>query len=327
MLKPRKTATIAVLVAVLGASSAVSADVWRLGQDDGLKPVSEQDKFLVAVAEAKKLVNTGRTEEARAAFERLKKDFPNVAGADFDAFVEAELLYSQGNFTKAYRAYEKLYKDHPDSKLVPAVLDRQFSIGTAYLGGQTKTVLKVIKLKGDAEGVRIMEKITDRAGVDSPLGLRASLAIAENYEKRRMFNEAYLKWWEISLTWKTEPTAREALLGMARSKHAIFNSQSEERRALFDAANLITARTYYRNFKSRYPAYATKIGVDGILRQIEEQLSNKQLEIAKYYHRTDHIKAANLYYEMVVKNWPESEAAKIARRLRSGRIDITEIEK
>jgi len=55
------------------------------GQDEQWKPTSSegQDKFLLAVARIKTLVNTGQTEAVRKEFDQLKKDFPEIAGPDF----------------------------------------------------------------------------------------------------------------------------------------------------------------------------------------------------------------------------------------------------
>lgn len=321
MLRHKIQLAIPAIIAVLAAFSSASADVWRLGQDQSWVAISPQDKFLVAVAEVKKLVNTGQTEPARQAYENLKNDFPEVAGPDLDAFIEAEMLYSQGKFTKAYRAYEKIIKDRPESRLRPAVLDRQFAIGTAYLGGQQKSVLRIVKLKGDAEGVRIMEKIIEQAGIDSPLGLRAALAIVRNYRKRTLFSEAYLEWWEISIQYKAGRIGKDALLGMAESKHAIYNRQPEEKRPFYDAANLGSARTYYRRFESLYPEDAKRLGIDAIIKQIDEQQAEKQLTVARYYHRTGHIQSANLYYDMVLDDYPGTKAAESALQFQAGRID------
>ena len=300
------------VIALPAAFSTASPDVWRLDSDENWTAISPQDKFLVAVVEVKKLVNTGQTEPARLAYEQLKKDFPDLADPDLDAFIEADLLFSQGDFTKAYRAYEKIIKERPQSRLRPAILDRQYAIGTAYLGGQKKSVLRVIKLKGDAEGVRIMETITYRAGIQSALGLRAALAVAENYHKRELFNDEYLKWWEISLQYKTGQIAKDALLAMAASKHAIYNRRPEEKRAFYDPANLSTAKTYYQIFVDRYPQDAEKLATNQIIKQIDEQLAEKQLVIAQYYHRTGHIQSANLYYDMVLQDYPQTEAAQAA---------------
>lgn len=320
MLKYRIQLAALLVITLPAAFSTASPDVWRLDSDENWTTISPQDKFLVAVAEVKKLVNTGQSEPARLAYEQLKKDFPELADPDLDAFIEADLLFSQGNFTKAYRAYEKIIKERPQSRLRPAILDRQYAIGTAYLGGQKKTVLRVIKLKGDAEGVRIMETITDRAGIRSALGLRAALAVVENYHKRELFNDEYHKWDEISWDYKTGQIAKDALLGKAASKRAIYNSHPEEKRAFYDPGNLRTARTDYQNFESLYPEDARKLGIDDIIKQIHEQLAEKQLTIARYYHRTGHIQSANLYYEMVVQDFPQTNAAQAATQARAGRI-------
>jgi len=326
MLKYRMRLIMLAVTAALTACSTASADIWRLAQDHDWKTLSPHgsDKFLLDVANAKKLVNTGQTKAAQKAYDNLKNDFPDIAGPDLNAFIEAEIFYSQGKFTKAYRNYEKLLRDYPQSKLRHAALDRQFAIGTAYLGGRKKQVLRVIKLKGDDEGVRIMEKITDHAGIDSPLGLKAALAVVENYQKRELFNEAYLKWWEISLQWKRGQIAKEALLNMARAKHALYNKHPQQKRPFYDAANLSTARTYYLQFKSRYPKDAREIAVDQTIKQIDEQLAQKQFAIGRYYHKTGHILSANLYYDLVIESWPGTKAAEAAMKLRSRNIDSQE---
>ncbi|OHB64289.1 MAG: hypothetical protein A2168_05480 [Planctomycetes bacterium RBG_13_50_24] len=217
---------ILAIAAGLTALSMVSAGTWRLGSDGDFKAVSAdgEDKFLVAVAEAKKLVNTGQTKAARKAYDALKNDFPEITGPDFDLFIKAEIYYCEVKFTRAVRNYEKLLNEFPKSGFREAALDREFAVATAYLAGKKKTLLGFIKIKGYAEGISIMEKITDRVGIDTQMGIKASVAVAENYEQRKKFNEAYLKWWEISLEWEMGPVGRDALLGMARNKQPEIDS-------------------------------------------------------------------------------------------------------
>ena len=312
------------IAAALTASSTLSADPWRLGQDPNFKPVSAQDKFLLAVAETKKLVNTGQAEAAEEAFDKLKKDFPEITGPDLDDFIKAEIFLCQAKFTKAYHRYERLLTNHPQSKLRQAVLDRQFAIATAYLGGQKKQLFKFIKLKGDSEGVRIMEKITERAGIDSPIGLEAAQKAAKNYEKRKLFNEAYKKWRQISLQWQTGQLGKETLLSMAQCKLAEYNKHPEYKRPFYDASNLSTAKTHYRQFNSKFPEDARKIGVDEIVKQIDEQLAQKQLSIASYYQKTGHIQSANLYFNMVINDWPGTKAAESAKQARTKNLNTEE---
>ena len=317
MLEYRMRFVILAIAVVLSALSTASAGTWRLEKGRDFKAVSAdgQDKFLVAVAEAKKLVNTGQTKAAGKAYDALKKDFPEITGPDFDLFIKAEIYYCKVQFTKAIRNYDKLLTEYPNSGFREAALDRQFAMATAYLAGKKKTLLGFIKIKGYAEGIRIMEKITDRVGLDTQMGIKASVDVAENYEQREKFNEAFLKWWEISLEWEMGPVGRDALLGMARNKHAVYNKPPEHKRTFYDASSLNSAKSYYGRFKLLYPKDAKEIGIDEILSEIDGQLAYKQLSIGRYYQKTGNKQAANLYYDMVANDWPETKAAEEAKEL------------
>ncbi|MHC4494597.1 MAG: outer membrane protein assembly factor BamD, partial [Planctomycetota bacterium] len=151
----------------------------------------------------------------------------------------------------------------------------------------------------------------------------ASAAVAKNYEERKMFNEAYLKWWEISLHRETGAIGRDALLGMAQNKHATYNRHPEHNRSLYDASSLSTAQSSYERFRLLFPEDAARIGVDKILAGIYEQLAYKQLSIARYYQKVGNRQAANLYYEMVARDWALSKAAETARKMLAGNHDFT----
>ena len=416
MLKYKVLLMVFAIAIVPSAISVVRADTWRLGKDQDWQAVSAEggDKFLMAVAGTKKLVNTGQTKAASRAFDKLKEDFPEIVGPDLDVFIKAEMLFCKGKFTQAVDHYEKLITTYPESKLREAALDRQFgiakaylggqkktvlgifevegyaegmkimeriikqapdtpigteasvtmaqqyeeknhftralriyeklltekpdsdfrdqvmdrqyAIATAYLGGQNKQVLRVIKFKGYAEGVRIMEKITDRAGLDTRMGLKASIAVAEHYERKKEFNSAYLKWWEISSQYQAGKIGRDSLLNMARCKHAAYNNHPEHRRPFYDSSNLSIAKSCYERFKLLYPGDPEETNIDTKLKEINEQLAYKQFTIGQYYQRTGNRQSANLYFDMVINDWPDTEAAKMAKEILAGDSDGKEKE-
>lgn len=301
---------IIVLTVLLLGLSATAAETWRLGSDQNWKQVGDQnrDKYLTAVARIKQLANTGQTDALKTAAEKLKKDFPQIAGPDMDAFIEAEILFSKGKFSKAIRRCDKFLTEYPESRLYEAVIDREFTIATAFLAGQKIRVFKIFKIRGYAEGAKIMEKISDRAGL-APVSLKASLAIVKSYEERKKFDEAYHKWSEIQSRWPTGRPGRDALLGMARCKHAAYKGPR------YDSSDIVSAKSYYQNYRLRYPEHAAEIEVDKIIEQIEEQLAYKQFEVGKYYQQTQSPQAANLYYQMVTDNWPGTVAAKSVNQM------------
>lgn len=298
---------LAAMLVFLGKPDMVSAETWQLEQGSEWKTLSSKDQYLTKVARIKQLVNEGKEGQVSDELNKLKKDFPEISGPDLDVFIKAEIFFSKGKFSKAIRNYDELLDKHPNSKLYEAALDREFAIATAFLAGRKRPILKIFKIKGYDSGINIMEKISDRAG-EGLMAMDAALAIVKSYEKRGKFNDAYHKWSEISSRWPTGKMGKDALLGMARCKHAAYKGPK------YDASELTSAKSYYENFELRYSKDAVEINADGKLNQINEQMAYKQFSIGQYYQKTDSKQAANFYYQMVIDNWPESTAAKMAKQ-------------
>jgi len=313
---------ILAMITLLSGVSGVWAETWHLedGQDWEAVSAQSQDKYLMAVAKIKKSVNMGKARAVREAMDKLKKDYPEIAGAELDDFIEAEILFCEGKFVKAVRGYDKFLAAYPQSKLYEAVLDREFAIATAFLAGHKKPVLKIFKMKGYAEGVKIMESISDRAG-DAPIAIEAVVAVARHYEKRTKFDDAYNEWSQISSQWPTGQIGKDALLGMGRCKHAAYKGPH------YEISDLISAKSYYENFKLRYPEDAEKFELSTKIEQINEQIALKNFSIGKYYQKTGNMQAANFYYEMVQGNWPESIAAEKVKRIENCELLKKEIKK
>jgi len=293
-----------------GQARTAPLETWQLEQGQDWKSVQtkDEDKYLLVIVRTENLINTGQTLELFEEWGELRKEFPEIAKQDLDTFIEAELFLCDQKFTKAIARYNKFIdKDYRESKLYDLAFDRLFRIAKALLAGRKITVLGIFRIKGYARGVRIMESITDQAS-DKPIGIQAAVAIAESYEKRKMFNEAHLKWSEISWQWKTGRITKQALLSMAQCKQAAYKGPK------YNASGLDTAKTYYENYKLRYPQDAKNLSIDETLLQINEQIAYKQLTIGRYYQRTGKTLAANLYFQMVIRNWPESKSAELAKQ-------------
>jgi outer membrane protein assembly factor BamD (BamD/ComL family) len=286
------------------------AQTWHLekGQDWQALSAEGEGRYLLAVAEIKRLVDAGQKESVLKAYDKLKKDFSEIAAPDLEAFMKAELRVCEGNFVRAIMRYDKFLAEYPESQLCEAALEleREYSIGTSFLAGRKKPVLKFFKIKGYAEGEKIMERITERVG-DAPIGIKAAVSVAESLEERGKFEDAFNKWSEISSRWPAGEVGEKSLLAMARCKYAAYRGPE------YDASSLISARSYYVKFQSRYPKDATELDIDRRISQIIEQLAYKQFYTGVYYDAAGDKGAANLYYQMVIDGWPASVAAKRAK--------------
>jgi tetratricopeptide (TPR) repeat protein len=284
----------------------------------------KQDEFSSAVARIEKLVESGQCKEAIKAFEQLKVDFPEITQPDsneIELFIEAEMLRCKGRLAKAARHYAKLMDQYPaESRFYGPALDRQFGIATAFLAGEKKTIFGILKIKGYAEGIRIMDGINYRLGFGDPLGMKAAIAVAQSYQERKKYDEAYYRWDEIGEQSGSDKLRKEALLAMAQCRLAAYKGHEYDCSALIGRplnpeSYYNSARSCYEKFRQQYPDDVNDFGIVQSLKEIDEKMALKQLKIGQYYQRTGNNMSANLYFRMVVERWPRTEAAMIAGQM------------
>jgi len=315
---------MAVCVALSCCSSA-AAETWRLKDGDRWESVTSdpQERYLHAISELKELARAGDAGAVKEALKQIKEEFPDRVGPDLDLFIHGELQYWRDHYGKALEKFEKMLKNYAGSEFSSPALHREFDMAQAYLQGRKKTVLGIFRISGYAEGVSLMEKVSDRAGLDEPngVGLRAAVAVAEHFEAMGKYIEAYLKWSEIASYWETGPLGKKALYRMAEDNLAAYDQPAEPKRPNYDGSRLTTARTYYAKFLALYPENAKEDGVPDKMQHIDEEMACKQFTIGQFYRRTGKPQAANLYFGMVARNWPNTEAGAMAKEALEGNPD------
>jgi tetratricopeptide (TPR) repeat protein len=268
------------------------------------------------------LAGCGTSEKAREGDLQMT---PDQCSASFE---KGSKYYEQDEFIKAGREYRKFLDGCKSSgELYDMVLKRQFEIADAFLDGRKKRVLGLFDMSARVEGVKMMGRIRDHAG-DSELAARAAVEVAWSYEnrgkkKRSSYLDAYHAWLDayesydkqlrLSNLSPTGELGKDALLGMARCQELAYREEK------FDVSDLSGrpvgenlydgAKRSYEQFRQRYPEEAKKQGVDARLKEIDEKLAKKDLWTGQYYQKRGSISSANLYYQMVIRDWPGTGAA------------------
>jgi len=317
MRKNQRKPRIAVVLLITVALTVVGvAETWRLGNNQQWQKVADANSsgktfntntLEGAIAQAKQLASEGKRSKAKKAYAKISLNYPQFAGDDFNAYVKAELMYAKRKYAEAAKIYSDFIDNYPESPLWQAALEREFQIGSAFLYGQKRTVLKIFKLHAYEEGTEIMYEIADTTG-DAPIAKRAIETLAVSNEKRDAFDEAYLAWADAQNRWPTGDMGQMSLLGMARSLEKDYKGPA------FDGKVLISSKSYYTEYTTRYPESAQQLQVSQTLATLEREMSEKELLIAEYYKRTASYQAADLYYQQVISRWPASAAAKAAEQ-------------
>ncbi|MCF7974981.1 MAG: outer membrane protein assembly factor BamD [Phycisphaerae bacterium] len=277
---------------------------------------TQTELLLKDVDTLQKQVDAGQKRAARSSINAIMAQYPQIAQYELKDFVKAEKYLLKGKFSRSAKVYQKVLEDYPESELRMPSVERLFKIGTAYVvDGRKKVLLGLFMISGDETGIKILEIVSEAEGLEDPngLGLKCAMIIVDNYEKRKLYEDAYLKWLEISTVWEDGELGRQALLGMADSKRASYNVNPPERRHLFDGSSLKAAKTYYEKYLTLFPDDAKEQYVTDAVHEINEQIAYKEYSVAQFYDRTGQKQAATIYYNMVIETWPQSEAAQMAR--------------
>lgn len=294
-----------VLAAVLAATA--TAETWHLNPQSGWQVVGDtpEGRYLLAISELRQTLASGEPKDVLAAMDTLKAEHPDMTGGDVDAFLTAETAYAKRNLGQAGKRYKEFLEAWPDSPLQTLAMERYFSIGAAFLQGQKRVFLKILRLPAFDDGVAIMQTIADKAG-NTPISLRALTTLAENQERRKKFIDAYYTWAEIVSRWPTGVEGQNALLRMARALHTSYNGPD------YDASAIKSARSYFEDYRLRYPQMAQQLRLDETITLIDEQLAYKTYQVGYYYERAENARGAAVHYDQTQAHWPGTSAAQMA---------------
>ena len=302
------TASVAVgMQWALGAMPADAQQRYELQTDKTWQKQSQVDPGspegqLQAI---RKMLALSRGKEAEKAAKKWIEEHPNHA-----VLAEAHLLRGDArvlrkNYYKALFDYEVVLRQFPQSPQFSTALEREFRIARLFESGMRRQLWGLRILRADAEAEELFIRIQERAP-GSALGEQASLALGDYYFVRAEMSssaEAY----DLLLTNYPKSDHRErAMLQLIRANLATFKGPR------FDAAGLVEASARLKAYQSEFPAGAEELGADALIVRIDESLALKDLYTGRWHEKRDHLVSATYLYERVVRDHPQTGAAREA---------------
>jgi len=241
-------------------------------------------------------------QEAATAWIEEHPDHPLLAEA---YLLRADAQVIQKNYYKALFDYEYLVRQYPESEHFFTVLDRELALAKMFAAGMRRKLWGMRVVSADGEAEELFIRVQERAP-GSPLGEEASLALADHYFNRAEMasaTEAY----DLFLTNYPRSSRRErAMLQLVRANLATFKGPT------FDAAGLIEAAERLRMYKREFPAGSEQLDTDALLVRIDESLALKAFHAGRWYERRGKRISAMYLYERIVRDHPQTVAAKQA---------------
>ncbi len=226
-------------------------------------------------------------------FKGVIKDNPGTELADESQLNIAKTYFLLGDFRNSFRAYEQLIEKDPTTRRLPEILDKEFQVGVA-------------QMERDENGaIKVFERIIER----NHLGFIAAdsqVKIAECYYQLRQFDQAEDSFMTVMENYPNSEWVPYAQFRIPYCK--LSNIRVQERN--YDL--LTKSRDGFEIYLANNPQGALVNATNEIINEIDTKLAEREYETGVFYLRQKRPDAGFIYFESVIKNYPDTEWAALA---------------
>ena len=297
--------TLLILGGIIFPQNLFSHWEWTPKTNRWINPkYSVKDTAAEQFAWAESFAKKGKIDIAIKKHEQLIEHFPISSYAAASQYRIGELYLEKGDNLRAFWALQKVIEDYPQTKFIGKVVTKEFEIANSLFEGKRRRFAK-IPIPGSVKTAELFEKIVE----NEPFGKYA----AESQYKSGL---SYLKE-------KNPEGAKEAFQKVGdnypKSKWAekasyrliLFSSRKKQKIAR-DQSYLSETVDQCKEFKSIYSESEKEKEIDTIIDSAHQKEAEKLFSIGLFYEKKKEKKAATIYYQKIIRLYPQTEIAKSA---------------
>lgn len=298
-----------VLLLVLFCAGADAALIWTPQTGRWIDP-RRQPKETPALQfqYAEELLANGDTEKAINEYNKVLRYFPDSNYCDLAQYSIGRALEAQGSYEEAVEEYQKVIDDYPNTQLFGHVLDKQRSIADHFfdLGVQREERFTLFRGSNFDKAIETYRKVIDNQPF-TELSAEAQYRIGLCYTKLELYDEASVEYQKVIDFYPASKWTMEAAYGCAECK--FFQSLPCE----YDKTAAEEAIEKFSYFLRAYPESSRAEEARAKLEQLQETAAEHEYQIGLFYHHNMKYDSARLYFDSIVREYPETQCASKAR--------------
>jgi outer membrane protein assembly factor BamD len=252
-------------------------------------------------------VSTGDTEKAITTYRFIAKTYPKSKEAPDAQFKLAKQLNKKGEFESAFNEYQNLLKKYPQTPNFEESVADQINIANAFLKGMKVKFLGIPMVPS-------MEKAEE---------MYVAILKVSPYSKHAAITQ-----FNLGLALQRQGKAQEAISAYQRVLDKYPNTSACDSAAYQigyvyqqlgmtgksqDLSALKEAQNNYQDFLLQYPNSEKVQQAGENMKNMISKESADTLRVAQFYDFNKDFKASAIYYNDVIRRFPQSEEAKSAK--------------
>lgn len=238
--------------------------------------------------------NSGDYKRAIAEFNKLVRKFPKSKLAPEAQFFKGSSLEKLKDFYNAYLTYKKLVEKYPFAERISDILEAEFRIGNHF--EESKPDLSV-----DIYSLMIEQSPY------SDFSDHAQYKIGILHQKTQRHKEAKAAFDKLMKNYPDSKFFQRAKFQFAYSSYKLSLGPK------YDQQQTESAVKEFQEFANETEDEELKKQAQEIIAELTDKQAEHAFAIAEFYRKLNKITSAVVYYEQIIKNYPQSNWAQAAK--------------
>lgn len=241
----------------------------------------------------------------------LMQDFPEAPFAKEVYYYMGVAYYQITDFEMSNDAFSNYLKEEMTPKFFDEVIRYKFEIACYFQEGTKRHLFHSKGLPKWAHGYEEAIEIFDEVVTTLP---RDEMAAESLYRKGLLllqlseYKRSVDAFQTMIRRFPKNPLTPECYLGIAQ----VYLTESQKEFA--DNNNLDLAEINLRKFRFHFPGEPRLEEAESMLMGMKNVMAEDLLEMGAFYQRTKHPEAAAIYYQTILKKYPDTKAAQHSRK-------------
>ncbi|HCG77502.1 MAG: hypothetical protein COZ37_02305 [bacterium (Candidatus Ratteibacteria) CG_4_10_14_3_um_filter_41_18] len=253
---------------------------------------------------AESFVKSDDLNKAIKKHEQLIEYYPTSSYAVMSQYRIGELYFKKGDDLKAFWAFQKTIENYPKTSLINEIVAKEFEIANSLFNGRRKRVAK-IPITGSRKTAELFEKIVENEPF-SKYAAESQYKIGLSYLRENDEEKAKEAFEKVADNYPKTKWAEEA------SYQLIVFSTKKNQRITKDQSHLSETIEKCKEFKSTFSESKKEEQINALMENARQKEAEKLYQIGLFYERKRESKAATIYYEKIIRLYPETSASKTA---------------
>ena len=276
--------------------------VVRLNAAD-TKTAAASAEFIAAQEEA----SSGNLEHAIADYRLIVRSHPFSKDAANAQFEVAQLLQKKGDLDASFRAYTYLLQKYPETSRFEEAVAEQIKIANAFLQGQRVKFLGIPTFSSMEKAEGMYETILSLAPYSKYAPL-TQFNLGLSFERQGKAMEAIASYQKLIDKYPNSPIGDDALYQIGYVYMRMGTAGKSQ-----DLSALKEAQNNYEDFLVQFPNSEKSLQARDNMKFMTAREGKDTLRIAKFYDFSKNYSASAIYYNEVIRKFPQTLDAKASK--------------